>query len=137
MPETARILVVEDNAVARELVSAILSRAGYRVTAAADGREALYRLLAGPRPDLILLDMMMPGLDGWHFLEQLRRLGPTRIPVIVTTGSGLSPEWVQAHDCQGLLPKPIEPEALLHEVGRWLSEKPLGVTAGDPEQTPG
>jgi two-component system cell cycle response regulator DivK len=124
MPEPALILVVEDNEPTRELVAAALEGAGYRVAPAADGREALHHLEGGPSPDLILLDMLMPGLDGWHFLERLRRLGPPRIPVVVTTGTCLCREWAEAHDCQGFVPKPVEPDALLREVRRCLGETP-------------
>ncbi len=132
MSEIPLILVVEDNPALRELVSAVLVRAGYRVATAADGRQALHYLEAGPRPDLILLDMLMPGLDGWHFLERLRRLGPPQIPVVVTTGTCLCREWAEAHDCQGFVPKPVEPDALLGEVERCLGDQPLAVAAGEP-----
>jgi CheY-like chemotaxis protein len=64
---------VEDNDLSREWVAILLRRAGYHVAPAANGEEGL-RLLRGGRPvDLILLDMLMPVLDGWHFLGRLQR----------------------------------------------------------------
>ena len=67
-PAHRTLLVVDDNDVAREGLAGVLRRAGYRVLPAANGEEALQLLRAGPPPDLILLDMLMPFLDGWHFL---------------------------------------------------------------------
>jgi CheY-like chemotaxis protein len=64
----------------------------------------------------------MPVLDGWHFLEQLRR-GPQLppAPIVITTATNLTREWAESHGCQGCLRKPIEPEALLDEVQRCLA----------------
>src|SRR5262245_63909690 len=73
VPPNAVILVAEDNEVAREGLAVLLRRAGYQVIPAANGQEALDRLDADTRPDVILLDMLMPVLDGWHFLERLRQ----------------------------------------------------------------
>jgi CheY-like chemotaxis protein len=114
------ILVVEDNDVAREGLAADLRRAGYAVATAADGAQALEALRAGPPPGLILLDMLMPVLDGWHFLGRLRQDGP-HPPVVVTTGTAVvGREWAQDHGCAGFLRKPVGAEDLLEEVRRCL-----------------
>jgi CheY-like chemotaxis protein len=115
------VLVVEDDDAAREGLADVLRREGYAVATAADGREALDCLHSGPRPDLNLLDMLMPVLDGWQFLRLLRQEGwrPT-VPVVVTSGSILTREWAEDYGCQGFLHKPIEPEALLAEVRPWV-----------------
>jgi CheY-like chemotaxis protein len=119
-PAHPTLLVVEDNDVAREGLAVILRRAGYRVLPAANGEEALAVLRAGPTPDLILLDMFMPVLDGWHFLERLRQQA-TQPPVVVTTAASiLSREWAAAHGCAGLLRKPVGTDELLEEVRRCL-----------------
>jgi CheY-like chemotaxis protein len=119
-PAPRTILLVEDNDVSREGVAVVLTRAGYRVVPAANGEEALRLLRAGPPPDLILLDMLMPVLDGWHFLERLRR-ETARPPIIVTTSAGvLSLEWAQDHGCAGFLRKPVDTDELLAEVRRCL-----------------
>ena len=116
------LLVVEDNDVAREGLVVILRQQGYRVLPAANGEEALEHLRAGPRPDLILLDMLMPVLDGWHFLGRLQREGPRPpVPVLITTGTILTREWAEAHACQGFLRKPVETGPLLQEVRRCLA----------------
>ena len=54
-----------------------------------NGEEALHHLRTGPTPDLILLDMLMPVLDGWHFLGRLRQEGPQRLPVRLTDAADL------------------------------------------------
>jgi CheY-like chemotaxis protein len=118
-PTGKTILVVEDNEVAREGVATVLRRHGYEVALAADGREALEHLATSPAPDLILLDMLMPGVDGWHFLKLLREQAPA-IPVVVTTGTILTPEWAESQGCAGFLKKPLETEGLLAEVQRCL-----------------
>jgi sigma-B regulation protein RsbU (phosphoserine phosphatase) len=122
-PRAARVLVVEDNEVAREGLAVVLGRAGYEVTLAADGEEALDLLRAGPAFHLILLDMLMPVLDGWGFLERLAREGTrARAPIVVATGSNLTPEWARDHGCQGFLQKPIDSGPLLGEVRRCLGQ---------------
>ena len=129
MPQTppevgrARVLVVEDNEVAREGLAVVLGRAGYEVALAAGGQEALDLLRAGPAVDLILLDMLMPVLDGWRFLERLKREGPGPLPpLVITTGTNLTLEWARDHGCQGFLKKPIDSEPLLAEVRRCLGQ---------------
>jgi CheY-like chemotaxis protein len=115
------LLVVEDNAVAREGLAVVLRREGFRVVPTADGEDALKQLRAGPRPDLILLDMLMPVLDGWHFLDWFRREGPwPPAPVVVVTGTNLTREWAKDHGCPGFIRKPIDAEQLLAEVRRCL-----------------
>jgi two-component system chemotaxis response regulator CheY len=117
------ILVVEDNPLARQGVTAVLQGAGYQVVQAADGQEALDLLHAGPAPDLILLDMLLPVLDGWLFLERIQREGPhPRPPIVITTGTILTREWAKDKGCAGFVRKPVEPEALLTEVSRCLGQ---------------
>ena len=115
------VLVVEDNDATCEVLALLLGREGYGVVLTANGEDALHHLRAGPRPDLILLDMLMPVLDGWHFLERLRREGPEPpVPVLITTGTILTRQWAEDHGCCGFVRKPIEPQALLEEVRRCL-----------------
>lgn len=116
---TKTILVVEDNAAARESLAAVLRRHGFAVTLAGDGRQALELLGAGPTPDLILLDMFLPVLDGWHVLDGMKGL-PAGVPerVVITTGTILSREWADAHGCAGFLKKPFGEAELLAELDR-------------------
>jgi CheY-like chemotaxis protein len=115
------ILVVEDDAATRGWMDATLRGQGYNVVTATDGREAMDRLRADPAPDLILLDMLLPVLDGWHLLGQVRGLlGGRSVPIIVVTGTILTREWAEQHGCAGFLRKPCDEAALLGEVGRCL-----------------
>ena len=115
------LLIVEDDGESRLAVAAVLRRQGYRVVPTANGAEGLRALADGPAPDLILLDRLMPVLDGWSFLDRLRQQGPQPpVPVLVTTGTVLTREWAEDHGCAGFLRKPIEAEDLLAEVRRCL-----------------
>jgi CheY-like chemotaxis protein len=121
---TLRVLVVDDDPITREGLAVVLQREGHDAILAANGKEALTGLRAGSRPDVILLDMLMPVLDGWHFLDRFRAEAPTTaIPIIlVTTLIVICPEWAQAHGCCGVIHKPIDPEELLKEIRRCLPE---------------
>src|SRR5437763_9200765 len=81
------VLVVEDDAPLRRMISIFLRAAGYRVCAAEDGLSGL-ALTREERPDLVLLDLMMPGLDGWEVLRRIKGDARTAaIPVLVLTAS--------------------------------------------------
>jgi CheY-like chemotaxis protein len=111
------ILVVEDDEGAREALSDILREEGFDVRLAANGREALEQLEEGMRPCVILLDLVMPVMDGWEFRQrQLRHEGLAPIPVVVLTATaGDGPEAVPASD---VLRKPVDFDALLERVER-------------------
>jgi DNA-binding response OmpR family regulator len=81
----SRILVVDDDADIRRLVAELLGRAGHEVEQAADGRSGLRALHASP-PDLVVLDVSMPELDGWQTLERIRDLSD--VPVLMLTARG-------------------------------------------------
>ncbi len=81
------MLVVDDEPTITEVVARYLERAGYRTRVAADGIQAL-ELAASQRPDLVLLDLMLPGIDGLEVMRRLRELGRDRIAVILLTAKG-------------------------------------------------
>jgi CheY-like chemotaxis protein len=114
------VLVVEDDAVFREGLAVVLRREGYRVILAEDGREAMDRLHEGPAPDLIVLDMMLPGEDGWRFLERRRQDQTLRgVPVLIVTALGVgSADWAASLGACGYLRKPVDVDVLLAEVRR-------------------
>ena len=125
MPVTASrklLLVIEDNSIDREWFNLVLRRAGYEVAVAGHGEQALDYLLAGMAPDLILLDMLLPVLDGWHLLELLKKEERLQgITILVTSAaSTITREWAAAHGCAGILRKPIDEESLLSETRRCL-----------------
>jgi two-component system response regulator TctD len=126
MSEAKRILVVEDDDVARELVRRTLARRGYEVTTAADGIEA-YDLALKITPDLIITDIQMPGADGAHFVRRVRDTpGLLITPIIVTTGYGTGNATLTlTQGADAYEPKPVDPESLLRSVERLLSKEPL------------
>jgi CheY-like chemotaxis protein len=119
-------LVVEDEPAAREHVRRHLAEAGWEVTLAGNGREGLERI-AERRPDLILLDLMMPIMDGFTFLEELRhRANGVRIPVVVVTAKDLTAEdrgRLTGRVFQVLHKGTLTRDGLLHEVQRMVAER--------------
>lgn len=111
------ILVVDDDDDVRAALAEVLAEEGYRVTGATNGREALDCMRKGPRPDVILLDMMMPVMDGWQFrAEQQRDPRLAAIPVVVLSAS---PQYAtETLDCACSLRKPVELDLLLETVAR-------------------
>jgi CheY-like chemotaxis protein len=111
------ILVVEDNAAARDALAALLEAAGYPVACAADGREALDHLGGPDRPCLILLDLSMPVMDGWEFLARQRR-SPSlaHVPVILVSAEGDLPRLAASLGVAGYFPKPVEADGLLRAI---------------------
>jgi CheY-like chemotaxis protein len=121
--ERKTILVIEDDAMTRQSLGMILGPAGYATCEAADGQEALLLLQRGPRPDLIVLDLLMPGMDGWHFRrEQLRVPALAAIPVVVCSGTGDADLHAAALGAAGFLDKPIDADQLLEMVARVLRQ---------------
>jgi DNA-binding response OmpR family regulator len=112
----ARILVVDDDADVRGLVRELLERSGATVREAADGREAL-RLLYDVRPDVIVLDVAMPELDGWQTLERIRDL--TQVPVLMLTARDTELEKVRGLQAgaDDYVTKPFGRQELLARVG--------------------
>jgi signal transduction histidine kinase/CheY-like chemotaxis protein len=90
------VLVIEDDDATRELLARLVDGAGYGVATAVNGRDGLDWLAANAAPDLILLDLMMPNLDGFGFLSELRRQPAyDRLPVVIVTAKELSEDDVR------------------------------------------
>jgi len=126
------ILVVDDDADLRETVELLLDDSGYDVTAVANGRAALDQLKGGARPDLILLDLMMPEMNGWQFLERAQADSILdSIPVVIMTarkGADLLPapsKQVLDHD-DDHEDRHADPEHLRLHLGRIHSGPHLG-----------
>lgn len=121
---TATILLVEDQEDNRTIYRTILEHAGFRVAEALDGAEAV-RLARDAAPALVLMDISLPGMNGWEATRILKADPATaRIPVIALTAHALDAdrERAMAAGCDGYLTKPIEPRAVLAEVRRFLAE---------------
>ena len=113
----ARVLVVDDDADIRQTVGMVLEEEGYEVQVAADGAAALALLRAGPPPALILLDLMMPVMNGWQFREaQTADETLAAIPVVVISADNRLREACPFGD--NYLRKPVDIDALLSIVAR-------------------
>jgi len=117
-----RILIVDDSSIARDIVKKILG-AGYEYDKAANGEEALSKIRE-TSPDLVLLDLLMPGIDGFGVLEKLQETGNT-IPVLLLSADiqKSTREKALTLGAADLLNKPIDPEALRLKAAGLLETK--------------
>ena len=125
-PAIPRILLVEDNEMNRDMLSRRLVRQGYDVVLAPDG-EAGVALAADIRPDLILMDMSLPGIDGWEATRRIRGEPALRhIPIIALTAHAMTGdrEAATAAGCDDYDTKPVELPRLLAKMRLLLSEHP-------------
>ena len=114
------ILVVDDDEMIQESIREVLADEGYQVVLAQNGQEALARLRNGDRPSLILLDLMMPVMDGWQFrAEQKRDPRLSAIPVVVITAAGSAVKG--SIDADEFMTKPVRLEDLLSVVKRFVA----------------
>lgn len=135
----SRILIIEDEAPMRTALADVLNGEGYRALTAADGESGLKRALA-EKPDLILLDLMMPKLDGYQVCAELRRLAVTT-PVLMLTAKGQVEDRVTGLDAgaDDYLVKPFSTEELLARVRALLrrvekqTRTPAKLKLGDVE----
>jgi len=121
-----RILLVEDNEMNRDILSRRLTRQGYDVVLAPDG-EAGVTMAAAVRPDLILMDMSLPGIDGWEATRRIRGEPALRhIPIIALTAHAMTGdrEAAAAAGCDDYDTKPVELSRLLAKMRLLLSEHP-------------
>jgi two-component system cell cycle response regulator DivK len=126
--EPESVLVVEDNALNLKLVRAVLEHAGFRVRAAVTAEDALAQALADP-PDLVLMDLQLPGMDGYAGLQALRAAPATRaIPVLAVTALAMRPdrEKAQLAGFDGYIEKPISVRDLPEQV-RAALRRPRGL----------
>ncbi len=113
------VLVVEDDEDIRDALMDILVSEGYETHGASDGRQGLAQLKGMPTPSLVLLDLMMPGMNGWEFLEA-QKADPALAAHKVVTISALRPtqslEDPTPLEVEGALPKPLSLEGILKQV---------------------
>jgi two-component system, cell cycle response regulator DivK len=126
------VLLVDDYADNREAYALYLRFKGYRVDEAEDGHEALERAFES-HPDLIVMDLSLPGLDGWEATRTLKQDRRTRdIPVIALTGHALEgqSESARAAGCDAFITKPCEPNVLEAAIRKVLDDSQLGPKNG-------
>lgn len=111
------ILVVEDDEGIRNTLHFAIEGEGYQVFAAANGREALDLLSGMPKPCLILLDLMMPVMNGWEFSKMMQEDSVlATIPIVIVTAYSDQAKTVQS---RGVLKKPVELSRLFEVIRRW------------------
>jgi len=117
-----KVLVVEDNEKNMYLVSFILEKMGHRVLKADTGEKGI-ELASREQPDLILMDIQLPGIDGLEATKRIRQSG--NVPIIAITSFAMTGdrERLIAAGCNGYIEKPINPETIMGEIAAYL-EKP-------------
>jgi CheY-like chemotaxis protein len=116
------VFVVEDDVDTRDMMGRFLELEGFAVEVAANGKQALERLNAGVHPCVILLDLMMPVMDGWQFRsQQIRDASLASIPVIVVSAAGK--ERMADIEANAYLSKPVDLEQLLAQVTQYCSTR--------------
>jgi len=121
---TQRILVVEDQEDNRRIIRDLLASAGYHMIEATDGETGV-RLAEGERPDLILMDIQLPGLDGHEATRRIKQNPElSAIPIIVVTSYALSGDDAKAMaaGADGYVAKPFSPRQLLAKIREFLAE---------------
>lgn len=123
MKPVTKVLVVDDDTPIRDFVSATLESEGYHVVTAENGLVAL-RILEGEnryQPDIILLDMRMPVVDGWQFAEAYRQLPGQKVPIVVLTAATDPAKFAAQIEADSYLPKPFDLVDLLDVVERFTA----------------
>jgi CheY-like chemotaxis protein len=120
-PERAPVvLIAEDHEDSRDALRTLLDAFGFRVVEAGNGREAVERALA-ERPDVILMDMMMPYVDGFQATREIRAAEGLRgVPILAITAMEGARQRVLDAGCDDLVPKPIDVRAFLEQVRVWI-----------------
>ena len=122
-----KALVVDDAPDVRLLADMVLSMAGFTVTAASSGSEALRKLESGDLPDIVLLDVQMPDVDGWETLSRVREDPRTaELPIVLCTVKGLPEDSLKGWSlgCDGYLGKPFDINGLVDELHGVLNRSP-------------
>jgi len=121
---TQKIMLIEDEAIARKVIASTLEHAGYIVQTCENGREGLDLLLQEPKAyGLVILDWMMPVMDGMHFLQELKKQSHVSTPkVIMLTVNDAEEHMVESVEAGAVdyLTKPVEPGILLELVAHLL-----------------
>ena len=116
MPEKTKILVADDESRMRKLVNDFLSKKGYTIIEAADGAEALDKFFDTKDISLVITDVMMPKMDGWQVLKEIREY--SKVPVIMLTAKGEERDELQGFDlgADEYISKPFSPKILVARV---------------------
>jgi CheY-like chemotaxis protein len=126
MADAIRVLLVEDNEMNRDMLTRRLARRGFAVESALDGEQAVARVLAAP-PDVVLMDLNLPVLDGYEATRRLKGSPATRrIPVIALSAHAMSDDRERALSagCDDFDTKPVDLDRLIRKIDGVLGRKP-------------
>lgn len=115
--------MIEDDDAIRYTLGLILDSTGYSIVFADNGQEALQQLASSSLPDLILLDMLMPLMDGWTFASRFHARYGHAVPIIVMTAASDPGQRSREIDAEGCVSKPFAVEVLLAEINRVLDNR--------------
>lgn len=118
-----RVLLVEDNPHNRKIFSGMLTHSGFEVVEAEDGHQALAEAAKAPLPDIVLMDLSIPGIDGWEVTRRLKADPRTKVvPIIALTAHAMRGDEERAREagCDHYLAKPISPKKVVEEVRKLL-----------------
>ena len=130
-----KILIVDDNQDSRELVVKVLKNKGYEIVEATDGEEAIEKAV-GERPDLILLDISIPKLDGYEVTRRLKSQEEFRgTPIVALTAHAMKGDRAKALEagCEGYISKPINIRELPDQVKSYIKGKWESIYGGEKE----
>ena len=132
-PGQKLVLMVDDDESLLDLMEHVVKKEGFRTDRAADGPEALRKAQA-LNPDVIILDMMLPGLGGFEVMRQLQAAGHADIPIVVVTGRQMDPAGIalirEESNVKEFLTKPVRPAVLTAALHRLLNTQPQGAPGG-------
>jgi len=132
MPSNCRVLIIDNNDSLREGATELLEENGYQVLSARDGLEGLAmlrKLESGPLPDLILLDLWMPRMDGWQFKTAVKQVPAfAKIPIVVFTADRLS-EDVLRIGADDYVVKPPDVDVLLSTIAHFCNQRPAATAS--------
>ena len=120
------VLIIEDNPDSMKLISFILEKQGYKTLLAETGEKGL-EIAFNEKPDFIMLDIQLPGIDGLEVLQKIRNAEPDgRIPIIALTSYAMSGdrEKMMASGCNGYIEKPIDPGRIIDQIREVLENRP-------------
>ncbi len=127
MPNSAKVLVIDDSTTLCLIMARALEKAGYQVIIASNGNEGLAKALQ-ERPHCVIIDVVLPGISGFGLCRQLRALDPQRnlsIIMVSTKNTSLDHSWGLRQGADRYLPKPFSDEALVQTVEEVLREHAL------------
>jgi CheY-like chemotaxis protein len=134
-PGDKLVLLVDDDESLLDLMEHVVKREGFKTDRAEDGPEALRKAQA-LNPDILILDMMLPGLGGYEVLRQLQAAGHGDIPIIIVTGRTMDPQGIdlirQESNVKDFMEKPVRPAVLAATLHRLLNTEPIRSPRAEP-----